>query len=239
MMADRGGDSPHDIVSGVERLARRAAAGQVDRSAFLADVTSALVHLLDASPETLDDTGPYLLPGLDVVQAALGHVLDHDVPLDAAGYRAISLSISTAVRRAHLRQSVDEVAAQLRRAGLLPPDWKPRPHLAQSTIPPSVLAGQYLDEDDGGEPSPPLVPRPSVSRRVRPPRSQPAAPWWAPLQLLGLGWVVVVSLVGGVIAGLWLDQQLGTAPFALLIGLALGVSVAYVSVRSMLRRVSR
>ena len=47
------------------------------------------------------------------------------------------------------------------------------------------------------------------------------------LQLVGIGWYVALSIVGGVVGGLWLDKRLGTVPILTLLGLLLGVVVAF------------
>ena len=47
------------------------------------------------------------------------------------------------------------------------------------------------------------------------------------LQLMGIGWYVGLSLVGGVVGGLWLDRRVGTVPLFTLLGLLLGVVVAF------------
>lgn len=51
-------------------------------------------------------------------------------------------------------------------------------------------------------------------------------------RLLGLGWLVVTAVVGGLLLGIWVDSlvRLGFPVFALL-GLALGVITAYLGVR--------
>lgn len=52
------------------------------------------------------------------------------------------------------------------------------------------------------------------------------------IRLLGLGWLVVIAIVGGLLLGLWVDGvfRLGFPIFALL-GLALGVFTAFIGVR--------
>ena len=58
-------------------------------------------------------------------------------------------------------------------------------------------------------------------------------------QLVALGWYIAVTLVGGILSGSWVDQQLGTAPTFLLLGLALGLLAAGFGVFQMLRDVVR
>lgn len=56
------------------------------------------------------------------------------------------------------------------------------------------------------------------------------------LRLLGLGWYIAVCLVAGTLGGVWLDQQLGTAPLFLLIGLAIGLVVGFFGAYRMVER---
>ena len=70
------------------------------------------------------------------------------------------------------------------------------------------------------------------------------ARWWRVMrtrvwQLVALGWYIAVTLVGGILLGSWVDQQLGTAPTFLLLGLALGLLAAGFGVFQMLRDVVR
>ncbi|GIW05433.1 MAG: hypothetical protein KatS3mg060_0238 [Dehalococcoidia bacterium] len=51
---------------------------------------------------------------------------------------------------------------------------------------------------------------------------------YAPLQLLGIGWYIVVAVGLGVGGGIWLDGVAGTAPLFTLLGILLGVTVALV-----------
>lgn len=54
-------------------------------------------------------------------------------------------------------------------------------------------------------------------------------------QLLGLGWYVALCLVVGILGGLWLDRQLRLSPLFLLLGLALGLIVAFVGIFRMVQ----
>ena len=51
-------------------------------------------------------------------------------------------------------------------------------------------------------------------------------PWAVALRVTGLGWYVVVCLVGGAAAGVALDRWLDTEIVFTLLGLALGIVVA-------------
>jgi F0F1-type ATP synthase assembly protein I len=56
----------------------------------------------------------------------------------------------------------------------------------------------------------------------------------AALRLIGVGFFIGVSIVLGVTAGLWLDNRFGTGPVLALIGLFLGIVVAFYGVFQML-----
>lgn len=53
-------------------------------------------------------------------------------------------------------------------------------------------------------------------------------PWWfSAAQLTGLGWYIALAIVAPTLLGVWIDGKAGTAPLFLLIGLLLGVFVAF------------
>jgi F0F1-type ATP synthase assembly protein I len=47
------------------------------------------------------------------------------------------------------------------------------------------------------------------------------------MSLLGIGWFFAFSIIGGIVGGLLLDGWLDTKPLFTLIGLALGLTVAF------------
>ena len=57
------------------------------------------------------------------------------------------------------------------------------------------------------------------------------------LNLLGLGWYVAISIIGGIGGGLLLDRWLDTEPLFTLLGLALGLIVAFYGGYKMLKQV--
>lgn len=60
----------------------------------------------------------------------------------------------------------------------------------------------------------------------------------AVLQLVGLGWFVAFCIVGGVLVGRWLDQNVFHTSFLFtLLGLALGLSVAFWGLYRMLTNI--
>lgn len=47
------------------------------------------------------------------------------------------------------------------------------------------------------------------------------------LQVVGVGWYMALSLLAGIVGGLWLDNKLGTLPIFTLIGLVGGGALAF------------
>ncbi len=58
--------------------------------------------------------------------------------------------------------------------------------------------------------------------------------WVAALRLTGVGFFIGGSIVLGVVAGRWLDSRLDTSPILVLVGLLLGIVVAFYGVYRML-----
>ena len=56
----------------------------------------------------------------------------------------------------------------------------------------------------------------------------------AALRLIGVGWFIGISILLGVVAGLWLDNKYDTKPLFVIIGLVLGLIVAGYGVYRML-----
>lgn len=57
----------------------------------------------------------------------------------------------------------------------------------------------------------------------------------AALGLTGVGFFIAGSIILGVVAGRWLDSKMDSAPVWLIVGLVLGIVVAFYGVYSMLR----
>ena len=58
--------------------------------------------------------------------------------------------------------------------------------------------------------------------------------WVAALRLVGVGFFVGGSIVLGVVAGMWLDTRLNSGPIWVIVGLLLGLVVAFYGVYRML-----
>ncbi len=61
--------------------------------------------------------------------------------------------------------------------------------------------------------------------------------WAAALRLTGVGFFVAACILGGVLAGLWIDNKLDTRPLFILLGLAVGLAVAFFGVYRMIQPV--
>ena len=58
--------------------------------------------------------------------------------------------------------------------------------------------------------------------------------WVAALRFIGVGWFVAISILLGVLGGLWLDGKFNTKPLFVIGGLILGLVVAGYGVYQML-----
>jgi len=58
--------------------------------------------------------------------------------------------------------------------------------------------------------------------------------WEAALRFIGVGWFIGLSILLGVWGGLWLDNKFGTKPILVIVGLLLGLAVAFYGVYRML-----
>ena len=58
--------------------------------------------------------------------------------------------------------------------------------------------------------------------------------WVAAARLLGVGFFIGGCIVLGVLGGLWIDDRLSTEPVFIIVGLVLGIFVAFYGVYQML-----
>lgn len=58
--------------------------------------------------------------------------------------------------------------------------------------------------------------------------------WQMALRLIGVGWYIGISILLGILGGLWLDGKYGTKPLWVIVGLLLGIVVAIFGVYQML-----
>jgi len=54
--------------------------------------------------------------------------------------------------------------------------------------------------------------------------------WQAALNIIGVGWAVGISILLGILGGLWLDNKFNTKPIFVIAGLFLGLVVAVYSI---------
>ena len=59
--------------------------------------------------------------------------------------------------------------------------------------------------------------------------------WEVALRLIGVGWHIALSIILGVGVGVWLDRRLGTQVLFTLLGLALGLGVAFYGTYQLIR----
>ncbi len=60
-------------------------------------------------------------------------------------------------------------------------------------------------------------------------------PWWMTgLQFTGIGWYLAAAILGGTFIGVWLDGLAGTKPLFTLLGVLLGITVAFYGTYKML-----
>ena len=58
--------------------------------------------------------------------------------------------------------------------------------------------------------------------------------WVAAMRLLGVGFFIAGSILLGVVGGLWLDSKFDTSPILVIVGLILGIGIAFYGVYQML-----
>ena len=59
--------------------------------------------------------------------------------------------------------------------------------------------------------------------------------WELAMRLVGVGFYIAFCIIAGVLAGLWLDHRFNTQPIFMLIGLTLGLILAFWGVYQLLR----
>ena len=58
--------------------------------------------------------------------------------------------------------------------------------------------------------------------------------WQAALRLMGVGWFIGGCILLGVLGGLWLDSKFNTSPILVIVGLIVGVGIAFYGVYRMI-----
>jgi hypothetical protein len=211
----------------VEELREQAeqfARGEIGVGEFVADLEWAL-------PGIAQRSGRYAWQSVGLI----GDAVDGSTVggLDAREAVVLVKATELAAREGDDPGSVARVHELLASAGLASGDPpQPRPRGTINTRSDTVATASTTPQPEPTEPvDPALDPQiAGMARRVAP-RSA-----LAPLRLMGLGWVVVLTLVIGVLAGIWLDGQLGTSPLLTIVGAVLGLGGAFLGGRSLIRQ---
>jgi hypothetical protein len=214
------------------READQVASGELTPGEFAADLDWALPAIARQRDEYGSQIVSMITDATD--ELALGRA---ELTPEAA--RALAASAALAAREGHRPETIASVHERLVAAGLRPsgPPPEPRPNRVVRRQPPPAVGGA------GGagpeEPTPPVDPAidPEVARLTR--RIAPRRSSLQPLRVLGLGWAIVLSLVFGLLGGLWLDGRFGTSPILTLIGLGLGLLLAAQTARQLIDETRR
>jgi ATP synthase protein I len=51
--------------------------------------------------------------------------------------------------------------------------------------------------------------------------------WQSAIRFIGIGWYIGLSIIGGTLGGLWLDNKYDTRPVFIIAGLIIGMIVAF------------
>jgi hypothetical protein len=204
--------------------AERFARGDAGVGEFVADLDWAL-------PGIAQRGGRYAWQSVGMIGDALdGAAIDG---LDAREALVLVKAAEVATREGDDPGSVARVHQLLATAGLArgePPEPRPR-GVARRVEPTQTPRSENVAT---AAPTPPEPVDPALDPEIAA-MARKVAPRiaLAPLRLMGLGWVVVLTLVVGVLGGLWLDGQLGTSPLLTIVGLVIGLVGAYISARKL------
>ncbi len=58
--------------------------------------------------------------------------------------------------------------------------------------------------------------------------------WAVALRLMGVGWYLGISIVLGLLGGRWLDSKLNSEPILMIVGLILGLVIAFYGIYQMI-----
>jgi hypothetical protein len=62
-------------------------------------------------------------------------------------------------------------------------------------------------------------------------------PWIVAARFIGIGWLIVLLVVGGVVGGRWIGHELGNETFFTLVGLVVGLTLAGYAVYESYQRI--
>ncbi len=58
--------------------------------------------------------------------------------------------------------------------------------------------------------------------------------WLSAIKFIGVGWYIGLSILGGTLGGIWLDNKLDTKPIFVIVGLIIGMVIAFYGVYIMI-----
>jgi hypothetical protein len=207
------------------REAEEVAAGDLSVGEFAADLDWALPGIARSGGEYAPHIVSMVTDATD--ELAVGRA---DFSPEAA--RALAAAAALAARRGDQSESVAKAHEHLVAVGLRPPGPPPEPWPRQ------VIRGArpvVTAAAPGDPPDPAIDPAVAdLARRVSPSRSS-----LQPFRVLGMGWAIVLSIVMGLLGGLWLDGRFGTSPVLTVVGLVVGLALAGSVVRNLLTETQR
>jgi F0F1-type ATP synthase assembly protein I len=180
--------------------------------------------------------GAYASQSTGLIQDVLDGAGMRGGSFDAAAVRALASAAAVAAREGDRPESVATVHGLLVSGGLLPPGPAPEPR-PKTVIRPGGAPGR-TPASSRAEPTPSeaLDPAldPEIARITQ--RIAPRSTASQTVSLLGLGWAIALSLVGGVLIGLWLDGRFGTSPILTMVGLVIGLAGAFLAGRQLVEQ---
>jgi hypothetical protein len=239
-----------------EELMREAdavASGELTPGEFAADLDWAL-------PSISRDGGPYASQIVSMITDATDELALGRAELTPDAARSLAAAALLAARQGERPESVANAHGRLVAGGLRPagPPPEPRPNrvvraeaAGGRSADGQTVAGGAGGGDAGrsgggsgsgeraGAPTGSVDPAidPEVARLAR--RVSPSRSSLQPMRILGLGWAVVLSLVFGLLAGLWLDNRFGTSPILTVVGLVIGLLLAAQTARQLIDETRR
>jgi hypothetical protein len=205
--------------------AEGAAVGRISAGQFVASLDWSL-------PRIAQRGGEYAPQSTLMIADALDRLGASGADLSPTAARALAAAAAVAAREGHDPESVGKVHNLLVSSRLAPAGPAPEPR------PRAVTYGRRDDGDATVPTEDPLPTDPALDPEIAraAARLAPKRSAYQSLGLLGLGWAVAICLVAGVLGGLWLDGRFGTSPLLTGLGTIVGLVLAYLVFREMLRQ---
>jgi hypothetical protein len=209
------------------REAEQVASGDIAAGEFAANLDWALPGIAKAGGEYAPHIVSMITDATDELAVGRGE-------LNPEAARALAAAAELAARRGQQAESVAKAHEHLVNAGLRPPGAPPEPWPREvirgaRPVVAATAPGERPEHDPAIDPS-----VADLARRVSPSRSS-----LQPFRVLGMGWAIVLSIVFGLLGGLWLDGRFGTSPLLTVVGLVLGLGLAWSVVRNLLAETRR